>query len=120
MDKDPWDSFVSKKDREIILDGEWLNDKIIHAAQLLMKNNGESHRYSSVLLVMRAFRSFAVEHLTGSQLAQLVQIILPLRYDSLYKSLPWSTKEQIAALLHTNEKAITLAYANVQVRCSDI
>ena len=36
------------------------------------------------------------------------------------KSLPWSTKEQIAALLHTKEKAITLEYANVQVRCSDI
>ena len=42
-------------------------------------------------------------------------------YDTLYKSLPWSTKEQIAALLHTTrESAITLEYANVQVRYSDI
>ncbi len=37
-------------------------------------------------------------------------------YDSLYSQLPWTTKEQIAALIATKEKHITLEYANVQVR----
>ena len=36
-------------------------------------------------------------------------------YDSLYCQLPFSTKEQIATLLHTKQSAITLEYANVQV-----
>jgi len=36
-------------------------------------------------------------------------------YDSLYNKLPWGTKEQITALLQTEESAITLEYANCQV-----
>ena len=35
-------------------------------------------------------------------------------YDSLYTSLPASTKVQISALLQTEEKSITLEWANVQ------
>ena len=35
-------------------------------------------------------------------------------YDSLYNIVPYSTKEQIAAL-HTKENAFILEYANVQV-----
>ena len=37
-------------------------------------------------------------------------------FDSLYNELPWETKEQIAALLQTKESAITLEFANVQVK----
>ncbi len=36
-------------------------------------------------------------------------------YDSLYGKLPCGTKETIASLIHTKERAITLEYANVQV-----
>ena len=41
-------------------------------------------------------------------------------YDSLYNKLPWATKEQIAALLQTEECAISLEYVNVQVCCISI
>ena len=30
---------LTQKDRDVILDGEWLNDNIINAAQLLMKHD---------------------------------------------------------------------------------
>ena len=33
------DITLTNEDRRIILEGKWLNDKIIHAAQVLMKNN---------------------------------------------------------------------------------
>ncbi len=36
-------------------------------------------------------------------------------YDSLYYSVPKSTKEQIAALVQTEEPAIILEYADVDV-----
>ena len=36
-------------------------------------------------------------------------------YDSLYNSLPFETKDQVAALLHTKEYSIKLVYARVQV-----
>ena len=124
---------LSKKDRHIILDGGWLNDKIIHAAQLLMKHDGDLLPVGSLQnpLLGEALQ-FSV---TGDESIQILQsggshwvTISTVGtnhptvkvYNSLYKSLPWSTKEQIAALLHTKEKAITLEYANVQVRCSDI
>ena len=40
-------------------------------------------------------------------------------YNSLHNSLPDSTKEQIASLLSTNEREITLEYANVQKQPND-
>ena len=36
-------------------------------------------------------------------------------YDSLYSDLPFSTKEQIAAIVCSSGPKITLEYANVQV-----
>ena len=40
-------------------------------------------------------------------------------YDSLYDSLPFETKHQVAALLHTKENSIKLVYARVQV-CDEV
>ena len=40
-------------------------------------------------------------------------------YDRLHNSLPDSTKEQIASLLSTNEREITLEYANLQKQPND-
>ena len=36
-------------------------------------------------------------------------------YDSLYNKLPFETKDQVAALMHTEENSIKLVYAGVQV-----
>ena len=34
-------------------------------------------------------------------------------YDSLYNKLPFETKDQVAALMHTEENSIKLVYAGV-------
>ena len=39
-------------------------------------------------------------------------------YDSLYRDMPFETKDQIAALLQCKDKSIILEYANVQVSYS--
>ena len=39
-------------------------------------------------------------------------------YDSLYRDMPFETKDQIAALLQCKDKNIILEYANVQVSYS--
>ena len=42
-ESDTWvkigDIILTNEDKRIILEGKWLNDKIIHAALLLMKND---------------------------------------------------------------------------------
>ena len=124
---------LTKNDRNVILNGGWLNDKIINAAQLLMKHDrdlqpigslqdpllGENLQYS-----VAGDESVQILHSGGAHWVTISTVGMRHPtvkvYDSLYKSLPWSTKEQIAALLQTKESAITLEYGNVQVRYSDI
>ena len=120
---------LSQKDRDIILDGHWLNDSIIHAAQLLMKHDQDLLPIGSL---QNSLLGQTLEFDVASD--ECVQIIhsggnhwitistvgtkhpTVKIYDSLYNTLPWVTKEQIATLLHTEESAITLEYANVQVK----
>ena len=49
----------------------------------------------------------------GSTSPSTVQV-----YDSLSTALPFDTKKQIAAILHSPEEKIKLEYANVQVNIS--
>ena len=120
---------LSKNNRDIILDGEWLNDKLIHAAQLLMKYDGDLLPLGSLQnpllgdtlqFSVAGNESIQILHSGGSHWVTISTVgtnhPTVKVYDRLYKSLPWSTKEQIAALLHTKEKAINSEYVNVQVR----
>ena len=35
-----WGMELTEEDKCVLLEGQWLNDKLIHAAQLLMKHDG--------------------------------------------------------------------------------
>ena len=74
---------LTQKDRDVILDGEWLNDNIINAAQLLMKHDQDLLPVGSlqnpllgqtlafdVISDMRVSRFSTVVEITGSPSAQ--------------------------------------------------
>ena len=113
----------------MILDGEWLNDNIINAAQLLMKLDQDLLPVGSLqnplLGQTLAFdvisdESVQILHSGGNHWITISTVGTKHPtvkiFDSLYNELPWETKEQIAALLQTKESAITLEFANVQVK----
>jgi len=119
---------LTHKDKDIVLDGGWLNDRIIHAAQLLMKHDQDLLPVGSLqdplLGEMLDFdiapdESVQILHSGGDHWITISTVGTKHPkvkvYDSLYNKLPWGTKEQIAALLQTEESAITLEYANCQV-----
>ena len=119
---------LSEEDKNIILNGEWLNDKIVHAAQVLMQEDQDLLSVGSLqnpllgqTLQFEVLNKESVQILhsggthwitvsTDGICHSTVKV-----YDSLYNIVPYSTKEKIAALLHTKENAFILEYANVQV-----
>ena len=104
-----------------------LNDRVIHAAQLLMKEDinllpvGE---FQDPLLGQTAFNvqeSEAVQilHSGGNHWFTISTVGAPHPhvhiYDSLGGVLPDATKRNIASLLITGKESFILEYANVQV-----
>ena len=120
---------LSVADKKTILSGQWLNDKMIDAAQLLLKNDKDllpvGSLQSPLLGQNLQFDVLGVEsvqilHVGGAHWATISTVNTKnpaVRvYDSLYKSLPWSAKEQVATLVHTEKDAFILEYADVDVR----
>ncbi len=115
-------------DRDTILNGGWLNDRIMHAGMLLMKHDSDLLPVGSlqdpILGETLTFKvaveeSVQILHSGGNHWITISRVgtrhATARIYDSLYGELPWGTKETIASLIHTKERAITLEYANVQV-----
>ena len=118
-----------QEDREILLNPcGWLNSSIIAAAQLLLK---EQYEASSGLQDPCYGPSMAFEVVAG----EFVQILHNghghwltvtnigaqgaaevLVYDSLYASISTSVQKQIAALLHTSNKEITVNIMEIQTQ----
>ena len=116
----------------MLLSGRWLNDRLIHAAQQLMRADkvslpvgslqnpllGQNLSFNvacdeSVQILLSGGNHWVTVSTVGTQ-HPTVRV-----YDSLHNSLPDSTKEQIASLLSTNEREITLEYANLQKQPND-
>ena len=119
---------LTQADKEIVLNGEWLTDSIIHAAQLLIKNDhtllplgslqdpilGKTLSFDvateeSVQILHSGGNHWVAISTVGTEHPQ-VHV-----YDSLYRVLPFTTCEQVAALLHTHKKEIELEFKNIQV-----
>ena len=129
---------LAKDDERTLIEGKWLNDKIVHAAQLLMKNDddllpigglqdpilGKTLTFDTepgeIVQILNsggnhwiAISTVQPQEHDNSPAKRRVRV-----YDSLYGDLPFETKDQIAALLQCKDKSITLEYANVQVSYS--
>ena len=116
---------LTVEDKQVLLGNGWLNDKHIMAAQALLKDQSSVGGLQSPQLGKRlAFniakgdmvqilhsggRHWVTASTIGTQPGH-VRI-----YDSMYSDLPFSTKEQIAAIVCSSGPEITLEYANVQV-----
>ena len=120
---------LTQKDRDIIMNGEWLNDNIINAAQCLMKHDLDLLPVGSlqnpllgqtVEFDVISDESVQILHSGGNHWITISTVGTKHPtvkvFDSLYNELPWETKEQIAALLQTKESTITLEFANAQVK----
>ena len=117
------------EDKRVLLGNGWLNDKHIMAAQALLKHQSSVGGLQSPQLGKRLAFSIAkgdmvqILHSGGRHWVTASTIGTQpghVRiYDSLYSDLPFSTKEQIAAIVCSSGPEITLEYANVQV-CPDI
>lgn len=121
---------LTENEKRIILDGGWINDVVIHAAELLMKNLRVLPEIGSLqnptlgqrlqFEVFNHKENVQILHSNGNHWVTVSTVgaspSTVLVYDSLYDSLPWETKEQIASLLYTKNPSFTLKYANVQVR----
>lgn len=110
------------------LTGEWLNDKHIQAAQLLMKSDSGLLKVDGLQDTVRAqnmsFRATKGEmvqilHSGGNHWLTVSNVGAEANtirvYDSLGTTLPFQTKKQIACLLKTENQTISIEYANVQV-----
>ena len=120
---------LTEEDKQIILSGEgWLNDGIVFAAMLLMKNDADLLPVGSLQnpvlgdslqFEVAADESVQVLNSGGSHWIAVSTVgckhPVVRVYDSLYSKLPSETKDQIATLVSTPEKQITLEYANIQV-----
>ena len=115
-------------DLDDIKEGRWLSDRVIHAAQLLMKGDDDLLPVGGLQdPLLGQTLSFAVQEGEGVQIlhsggnhwitVSTVGVTHPhvCIFDSLHTELPPYTKQQIAALLLTQEEEIILEYANVQV-----
>ena len=115
-------------DMGCITNGEWLNDVVIHAAQQLLKNNKDllpvGGLQNPILGQRLAFEVQMEEfvqilHSGGNHWITISTIGMEHAhvrvYDSLLGTLPGDAKKQITSLLMTEEKGITIEYANNQV-----
>ena len=121
---------IRRSDMRCITNGQWLSDVVINAAQQLMKEDKDLLPIGGLLDPILGQR-LAFDVQTG----EFVYTDSPLRwksldncfhcgngprahirvYDSLLGTLPADAKKQIASLLMTEEKKITIEYANNQV-----
>ena len=129
--EEPWvivDSMrLYSKEKAILMNGEWLSDTLIHAAQLLMKNEKDLINFEGFQnpiyvskfsqmdgQVAQILHSGGNHWITISSVGSSPNTVRV--YDSLLScQLPLSTKKVIASLMHCNEKVITLEYADIQV-----
>ena len=110
------DVSLTEVDKKELLAGKWLNDKLIHAAQLLLKQKEVSSLQNPLFgqtLSFAPVRDDFVQILHSESHWVTVSTIGAQHptvrvYDSLYTSLPASTKVQISALLQTEKKLIKL------------
>lgn len=115
-------------DKDLLLNGQWLTDKIIHATQLLLKNDSTLLPVGSlqdpILGQTLAFdiaseESVQILHSGGNHWVTISTVGTKhpnvYVYDSLYRELPFTTCEQVAALLQTDRKVIQLQFRNIQV-----
>ena len=109
---------VTMSDKEIILNGGWLTDTIIHAAQVLIKKTckllpvgclqnpllGETLTFDvaseGCVQILHSGGNHWITITIVSKRPSVVRI-----YDSLNTQLPDSTKKQIASLIFTKEKS---------------
>ena len=119
---------LTDADREELLTGKWLNDRLIHASQNLLKQDKDTDLpptslqnplYGQMLCFRHVGRDDCVQILHSESHSVTVSTVgtqhpIVRVYNSLYFSLPVSTKRQISALLFTEEKAITSEWVNVQ------
>ncbi len=118
-----WIGELSTDDEKILLDGHWLNDKLINAAEALIRNHYEH---------VRGLQDVSLGQTLGFDVMSnegFVQIIHTGRshwltisrincsdadevevYDSLPPSVTSALEEQTASLLCTKSEAITLRY----------
>ena len=112
-------------DKNVLCSDDWLNDKHIHAAQQLLK---EQSPYIGKLQdpMMQVTHSFEVE---SGEFVQILNVnenhwltISTIQcspghvklYNSIPSCIPSSTKQTIAELLHTTCKQISIEYVNMQ------
>ena len=118
---------VDIADLDDITQGRWLNDRVIHATQLLMKEDNNLlpvGGFQNPLLGQTAFNKQESEgvqilHSGGNHWITIFTVGAPhphVRiYDSLGGVLSDDNKRQIASLLITGNKSFILEYANVHV-----
>ena len=115
-------------DKNILTSGDWLNDKLINAAQYLLKNQFSCTSISGFQdTLLQITSTFEIEasrpfiqclNLSGSHWITISTLQCPQDtvrvYDSLNMLLPSSIERVIADLMHSSNKTITVEYANVQ------
>ena len=106
----------------------WLTDSVIHAAQLLIKNDHTLLPLGSLqnpihgqTLTFDGAPEESVQILNSGNCHWLTISTVGVEhpkvrvYDSLYRVLPFETCEQVATLLCTKKREIELEFRNIQV-----
>lgn len=118
---------IAVSDLDDITEGRWLNDRVIHAAQLLMKGDKsllpvggfQNPLFGQTAFDVQAGEAVQVLHSGGNHWITVSTVGAPYAhvrvYDSLGRVLADDTKRQIASLLFTGKANFILEYANVQV-----
>ena len=117
-----------EEDRKCIQEGQWLNDNVIRATQQLLKQ-AHPHIGSLQPTVLGEMLAFQVQngefvqvlHTNGCHWITISTIGLKAGHVNIYDSqlsydVPMRTKEQIAAILHSQDLEICLHFEDVQVQ----
>ena len=119
---------LTDEDKVGLIAGEWLNDRVINAAQWLLKQQHPniSGFQATTLQLTRTFeiqgeREFVqIFNVNGNHWIAVSTVQCPAGvvkvYDSMHLGLPSSLKSVIADILHTTKKSLTIEYANVQLQ----
>ena len=112
-------------DRESLNDGEWLTDAVINAAQLVLKNQfavgglqDTNHGHTLTYDIVRQ-EFIQILNVRGSHWVTISNIGCLQDNINVYDSLPYGdlstrSKKEIAAMLFTTSKQITLNFMDVQ------
>lgn len=118
---------LTKVEKSILTCEQWLNDRHIHAAMIMMKDlcplSGLQDPVLGQTFSFQVCREEMVQilHSGGSHWITVSVVGTKTNYrevyiyDSLYPTLPFQTKEQICSLIHCKDEKFLLKYANVQV-----